>query len=131
VNAEEDHNLDTDDTNTSSIIGARIKEVPINKNTTATKVNEYLNDLNWTVWHKRIVIILRLCKVLGYINGTIKHFPVKEDPLSADVWTHNDMYTIFLIICNIELDQMIHINGSNNFYSMWNNLIAVHKSCGH
>ncbi len=96
-----------------------------------TKVNKYLNNSNWAIWHKRMIIILRLCKVLGYIDGTIKCPSMDKAPLSTNMWTYNNIYATSLIMHNIEPDQMIHVDECGNSHSMWNNLVAIHESHGH
>jgi hypothetical protein len=95
---------------------------------TIAKLNEPLNNSNWTVWKERMKQILRLCRADKYAAGTIQH---PADAVSGDIWDYNDNYAQVIIVSNVSSLEMVHISQWNTAGAMWKSLVAVHEAKGH
>jgi hypothetical protein len=54
-------------------------------------------------------LMLKLCGVDSYIQGTVNEPNSDNDPEGAGNWAFNDTYAKLLITNNIEVAQMVHV----------------------
>ena len=56
-----------------------------------TRLREPLDGTNWDIWHSDMCCILRVCKVLKYIEG-MEPKPGNKDLEALATWEHEDGY---------------------------------------
>ena len=110
---------------------ASIARVHANENSAITQTNDPLNDNNWTTWCRKMNLMLKLCGVGSYIQGSVDEPNPDEDPEGAENWAFNNTYAKLLITNNIEVVQMVHVGQCATSQVMWASLVAVHESKGH
>ena len=93
-----------------------------------TQLREPLDGTNWDIWHSDMRRILRVCKVLKYIEG-MEPKPRNEDPEALATWEHEDSYAQILISNNITHEQKIHLR-EGSAEEMWKRLVAIHEIKG-
>ena len=108
-----------------------ITQVKANENAVITKLADPLNDTNWNIWHDAMILMLKMCDVLPYVQGHIQCPSWCLDPIGASNWGFNDTYAMILLNRNIAPAQSIHISQCKTSRDMWMNLEAVHKSQSH
>src|SRR6266576_3881449 len=86
-----------------------IEEIKTNKYGLSTLSNP-LNEKNWVTWSKRIIPILKVCKVYRYVKGTILKPNLEINLNSAQNWDTNDKYAKLLMLQNVASEQIQHIN---------------------
>ena len=86
---------------------------------TLIKLSELLNDSNWSVWKERMKHAMHLCRVEGYVEGTIKR---PDDPLKAVDWDYGDNHAQFMLMSNITSSEMVHVSQCPMAKAMWLNL---------
>ena len=111
----------------SRSIPKQIARVHSGENLIIPRTLDPLNDSNWIVWRKRMMLILRLYGVEGYARGQVKYPDLTEDPIGADNWTFNDTYAQNIIADNITSTEMLYIIPCANAHEMWTNLEAVYE----
>jgi len=95
--------------------------------TSIPRVGEPLDETNWIVWRERTRRVLRMCRVLKYVDGLI---PKPDDPDEAENWEDNDNYAQVIIVTNISTTEMIHVSQCDTARAMWISLEAVHEAKG-
>ena len=93
------------------------------------KLQEPLDNNNWSTWHQQLNQVLQLGNIDGIIDGTIP----KPATGHADfgTWNFNDKYAQCLITQNVAKNQMIHIGWLKTSHEMWTTLKAIHEPKGH
>lgn len=94
-------------------------------------MSEPLNGENWAVWCARILPVLKLWGLEGYIRGRIRRPDPAEDPEGADNWKANDALAGCLIVNNITDSEAHHVLGCDTSCELWQRLEAVHKRSGY
>jgi gag-polypeptide of LTR copia-type len=94
-------------------------------------INDPLNGENWTVWRERMMPMLQVCGLEGYISGRTKRPDPTEDPAGADNWDSNNAFARCLIVNNITDPEMAHVVGCTNAHEIWQKLEAAHGRQGH
>jgi hypothetical protein len=94
-------------------------------------INDPLNGENWIVWRERMMPMLQVYGLEGYINGRIKRPDATEDPAGADNWDSNNAFARCLIVNNITDPEMVHVIGCTNAHEIWQKLEAAHERQGH
>ncbi len=112
-------------------IEVSVARVRANENSAITRLNDPLNESNWTTWRGKMNLMLKLCGVDPYVQGKVKCPEETIDPESADNWVFNDTYAKLLITNNVEPAQMVHVGQCSTSHEMWASLVAVHESKGH
>ena len=108
-----------------------ITQVKANENAVFTKLADPLNNTNWNVWRDAMILMLKMCDVLPYMQGHIQRPSRRLDPIGTSNWGFNDTYAIILLNRNIAPAQSIHISQCKTSRDMWMNLEAVHESQSH
>ena len=108
-----------------------VQRVKATKNQAITRTDDCLDETNWTVWRHRLMLMLQICGVKGYVNGTVKCPDSAHDPEGARNWIFNDTYAKVLIANNVTTTQMVHISQSRTAQESWSNLKAVHDAKSH
>ena len=93
-----------------------------------TQLREPLDGTNWDIWHSDMCHVLRVCKVLKYIEG-MEPKPRNKDPEALVMWEHKDGYAWILISNNVTCEQKIHL-GEGSAEEMWKRLAAIHEIKG-
>jgi len=92
------------------------------------KLEEFLclNDTNWVFWRAHIIDIFRLCRVKGYVNGTLLSPDPNVDPEGAENWTYNDAYTRLIISLNVTQSQKVNTLMCKSAQEVWAKLEDIH-----
>lgn len=122
-NGEQHANVQVNNPNT------RVQELKANKYGLST-LPQPLDDKNWAIWSKRITPILKVCKVYGYVKGTIPKPDPAIDPESSLNWETNDEYAKLLMLQNVAAEQIQHINQDQTASEVWKSLISLHQARG-
>ena len=69
-----------------------IQKVKAHKGSAITKINDPLNDKNWSVWRELMLSVLELCGVQDYTMGNIDKLSKDDEQESYDIWRFNDNY---------------------------------------
>ena len=72
----------------------------------------------------------KLCRLIGYIDGTIVHPDPHVDAEGAENWDMNDILAQKLIQGSTADKQVIHTNALHSAKEMWNNLESVYQLHG-
>ena len=108
-----------------------IQQVRASKNQAITHTDDCLDNINWTVWWHRLMLMLQICGVQDYVTRNIWHPDPALDPKEARNWNFNDTYSKVLISNSITTTQMVHISQSCMSQESWSNLEAVHDAKSH
>ena len=82
-----------------------IARVKANENAVITKLAEPLNDTNWNVWHDAMILMLKMCAVLPYVQGRTQRPSRCLDPIGASNWSFNDTYAMIVrLLGALDLD---------------------------
>ena len=92
------------------------------------KLDEFLrlNDTNYEIWRINIIRLFRLCRVEGYVKGTLLCPDPNADLEGAENWAYNDNFTRTLISWNVTPSELVHILACGSVHEMWKNLEDVH-----
>jgi Txe/YoeB family toxin of Txe-Axe toxin-antitoxin module len=130
VNVDESDHAQDEEEEQVIKVNTHIKEIRPNKYGGLTTLNEHLDEKNWPTWSRRIISILRVCKVYDYVNGTeLKPNPA-TDPDSATNWETNDDYAKLLLLQNVTNAQLRHIDQEKTSTEVWKALISLHQARG-
>ena len=83
------------------------------------------------MWQHRLTLMLQICRVQGYVAGTVQRPNLAQEPEGANNWDFNDTYAKVLIANNMTMTQMVHISQSRMAHNSWTNLEAVHDAKSH
>ena len=86
-----------------------------------------LGQDNWLAWKHRIQAVLRECKLIGHINGTISEPP--RTNAGYRVWKEDDEKTQTQLELSMEDKELDNLTG-DNAAEMWANLCNVKESKG-
>ena len=89
-----------------------------------------LNETNWAIWFKQIILILKLCQIQGYVYGTIKQPNLDTNTNAAITWDLNEEYTKLVLLKNISNKQVQHIDEEQSTADIWKSLISLHQATG-
>ena len=76
---------------------------------TVCKVKERLDETNYSDWSCRLIPLLKVSQVWGYIIGKIPRPCESANPLNAKKWDINNDFTKQLVMQNIINAQLCHI----------------------
>jgi hypothetical protein len=107
-----------------------IKRIPVSDFSNISKIEEPLDTKlkNWMRWSQSMYIMMRVIRVIGYVEGTIKRPDPDLDADSADNWDSNDSFVVMLIAQNISVSERSNINGSETSQVLWEKLKKIHQS---
>ena len=108
-----------------------IQKVNARESASITRLIESLDENNWTIWRERMYRVLKVCRVLPYVEGTVACPDKEAHPEDFAAWEFNDSYAQCLISNNIVANQMINVTRLHTAREMWTSLEAVHESRGH
>jgi hypothetical protein len=77
-----------------------------------------LNGENWTIWRERMVPLLELYCLNGYIKGPCERPDPTEDPAGAANWDSNDTLARCFIVHNISGPEVLHVVGCTDAHEM-------------
>ena len=66
-----------------------------------------LNEMNWAIWSKRIIPILKVCQIQRYIYRTIKWPDLDANANVAATWDSNEEYAKLVLLKNIQWAQKL------------------------
>ena len=94
-----------------------IEEIKPSKymNMATLKESHHLEENNWANWSRCMIPILKVCKVWGYINGTIDCLNERINQKSASNWDVNDELAKLIILQNVKATQL-PCPGSNSHW---------------
>ena len=124
------HN-NTNEVHQGTMTNPAIQHVRANKNQAITRMDDRLDETNWTIWRHQLTLMLQICGVQGYVAGTVQRPDPAQDPEGASNWDFNDTYAKVLIANNVTTTQMVHISQSRTAHDSWTNLEAVHDAKSH
>jgi hypothetical protein len=87
-----------------------------------------LNDTNWVFWRVEMIETFQLCGLEGYVKGTLLRPDPNVDPEGAVNWSHNDVYTRFIISLNVTKSQKVNTSMCNNAHEVWAKLEGANRS---
>jgi hypothetical protein len=93
-------------------------------------LSEALDETNWATWHKKMTLLLQVCHVEDYVNGTLSRPNTVTDPQGAKNWSSNDEYAKHLILTNVSSAQLNHIDQEQNAHQVWSTLVSLHQPQG-
>jgi hypothetical protein len=107
-----------------------IKRIPVSDYSNISKIEEPLNTKlkNWTRWSQSMYIMMRVIRVIGYVEGTIARPDPDQDEEGAENWDFNDSFVVMLIAQNISASERTHIKGSETSQNLWEKLMKIHQS---
>lgn len=92
------------------------------------KLLDPLDGANWNLWHNDMHHILKVYKVLEYVEAAVLK-QNSDNPDALVTWEHNDSYAQILISNNITHEHKIHL-GEGTLEEMWKNLKSIHEIKG-
>jgi gag-polypeptide of LTR copia-type/Integrase core domain/GAG-pre-integrase domain len=93
-----------------------------------TKVTgDGLTGPNWVTWRVRMISLLTLCEVEGYVRGEIKQPNQEDDPIGFANWKRNDNYAKHLITQNVADEPLVHIQQGGTSHTAWHNLESIYE----
>ena len=93
-----------------------------------TKVTgDGLTGPNWVTWRVRMISLLTLCEVEGYVRGEIKQPNQDNDPIGFTNWKRNDNYAKHLITQNVADEPLVHIQQAGTSHTAWHNLESIYE----
>ena len=109
-----------------------IKEICPNKYSTESTLSDKdkLNEINWAIWSKRIIPILKVCQIQGYVYGTIKWPDPDANAQAATTWNSNEEYVKLVLLKNISNEQVQHIDEEQSVADVWKSLVSLHQATG-
>jgi hypothetical protein len=93
------------------------------------KLQEPLNNENWSTWNHQIAQVINLGDIFNIMNRKIKKLAATHADL--DTWTFNDKDAQCLITKSVAKSQMMHIRRLKTSHKMWMALRAIHELKGH
>ena len=109
---------------------SHIEEIRPNKYSSLSTLSEQLDEKNWATWSKRMISILRVCRVYDYVKGTVKKPIASVDSTGASNWASNDEYAKHLLLSNITSSQLNHIDQDKSAAQVWKELVSLHQATG-
>ena len=109
-----------------------IKEICPNKYSAESTLSDKdkLNETNWAIWSKQIILILKVCQIQGYIHGTIKWSNPDANTNAASTWDSNEEYVKLVLLKNISNEQVQHTNEEQSAADIWKSLVSLHQATG-
>jgi len=87
-----------------------INKVNAREAASITRLNEPLDEQNWSIWRERIRRVFKVCGVLPYVDGTLSSPNKQTHPDNFEAWEFNDSYAQCLISNNITANQMMNVS---------------------
>ena len=103
-------------------------DIPTKESSNTIKISESLDEKNWPVCKEQMKLVLRLCGLEGYADGSIK---CPDNPVKAKYWAYNDSCAQFIIVNNISSSEMVNTTQCSTTHKMWLSLEAVYEEKSH
>ena len=107
-----------------------IKEIHPNKYSAESTLSDKdkLNETNWAIWSKQIILIPKVCQIQGYIHRSIKWPNLDMNANTAVTWNSNEKYARLGILKNISNKQVQHIDEEQSAADIWKSLVSLYQA---
>jgi hypothetical protein len=85
-----------------------------------------LSKDNWPVWSKKMLCIMKVSELDGYLSGCIPKPDVTTDPVSQHHWVGNNNKLVGFLEMYVD-DRELPTLVSDNAHTVWTNLVTRHE----